>query len=626
MAAGTIPARFFAQGRARPDAPGYYVRRGDPWLRVSWGRYVENVRQVARALIDLGLRPGDRVCLLGFNRPEWVEMALGCMAVGVIPAGIYTGHAPAAIAHILRHSRARALLLEDLRYWPKLERTGDALAGLEHIVLMRATALPESSETRDDAARDPGGPGADPRLLSWEAFLARGDAVPDSAIDVRGRDIAEDDLAALVYTPGTSGPPKAVMLSHRNLAWTAQTAAELIAVHPDDSSLSYLPLSHISEQLFSIYLPAITGSAVYFADSLGRVAFSLKEVQPSVVFGESRIWEAFRARLESLLSRASGPRKRILSWAISVTRRANALEREDKPVSRLLAAQRQLARRLALDRLRRAIGLGRARICISGGAPLDPEALEFFAGLDILIQEAYGQTEGCGTTTFNRDGEGAAKRLLFGTAGKSLPGVELRLADDGELLVKGPNVFLGYDGDDDATRAHLVDGWLHTGDLGTIDEHGFVSITCRKRDLITTRAGVTTSPRVPELALGRHELVEEAIVVGHGRDYLAALIVVNKPAAKRLVDGQALPHRSPQVREAIAAHIAAYNETREPGEHIRRFELLARDLTVEDGELTPSLGLRRAVIHQRFADAIESMYRDPDEPPAPRVAVQAEPQ
>ncbi len=609
MASGTIPARFFAQGRARPDAPGYYVRRGDPWLRISWGQYVDNVRDVGRALIGLGLDAGDRVCILGFNRPEWVEMALGCMAAGVIPAGIYTGHTPAAIGHILRHSRARVLLLEDLRYWPKLERAGDALAGIEHIVLMRATALPESSELRDPS--EPG-PGDDPRLLSWDAFLTRAEGVPNSALDNRSRELGEDDLATLVYTPGTTGQPKAVMLSHRNLVWTAQTAAELIGVHPDDSSLSYLPLSHIIEQLFSIYLPAISGSAVYFADSLGRVAFSLKEVQPTIVFGESRVWEAFHARLNLLIKRASGPRKRIISWAISVSRRAHALQREGKSASRLLAAQHQIARRLALDRIRSSLGLGRARICMSGAAPLDAELLEFFTGLDIVIQEAYGQTEASGTTTFNRsDHEGAPGQLRFGTVGKPLPGVEVRLADDGELLVKGPNVFLGYEGDDEATRARLVDGWLHSGDLGTIDEHGFLTVTSRKRDLITTRGGAVVSPHAVELALKRHELVDEAVIVGHERDYLAALIIVHAPAAKRLGDGQALPHRSPQVREVIAAHIDAFNAGRPADEHIRRFELLARPLTIDDGELTPSLKLRRDVIHERFADAIEGLYRDP---------------
>ena len=242
------------------------------------------------------------------------------------------------------------------------------------------------------------------------------------------------------------------------------------------------------------------------------------------------------------------------------------------------------------------------------------ELLEFFTGLFIVIQEAYGQTEASGTTTFNRsDPQSAPDQLRFGTVGKPLPGVEVRLADDGELLVKGPNVFLGYEGDDEATRARLVDGWLHSGDLGTIDEHGFLTVTSRKRDLISTRGGAIVSPRAVELALKRHELIDEAIVVGHERDYLAALIIVHKPAAKRLGDGQALPHRSPQVREVIAAHVDAYNEDREANEHIRRFELLARPLTIDDGELTPSLKLRRAAIHEHFAEAIERLYRAPED-------------
>ena len=431
----------------------------------------------------------------------------------------------------------------------------------------------------------------------------------DAAFDARLAAIEPTQLGTLIYTSGTTGPPKGVMLSHGNLAWTAAVAKKIVDVRPTDAMLSYLPLSHIAEQMFTIHAAATAGYAVYFAESIDKVPDNLKEVQPHLFFGVPRIWEKFHAGIAAKLREAPPLKRALVDWAMRVGRRTSADKCARRQPSGLLALQYALANRLVFAKLKPAVGLARARLCVSGAAPIAPDVLEFFSALDIIVHEVYGQSEDCGPTSFNLPG---ATDLT--SVGRPIPGVEVRIAADGEILVRGPNVFMGYYKDPAATAETLVDGWLHSGDLGELTPDGFLRITGRKKEIIITAGGKNITPKNIEAALKQSPLINEATVIGDRRKYLTALFTLDPDAAAKFatdhhLNGHAL-HTDPTLIAAIQRHVESVNAQLARVEGIKRFCVLPRNLTVEDGELTPTLKVKRAVVQQHFAPEIEAMYAD----------------
>lgn len=592
MAADNIPSRFFAQGTARPAAPAAHTRKDGAWQTLSWREYSGLARRVARALIALGFAPGQATCILGYNRVEWVTFAIGTMAAGGAPAGIYTTCSPPEVQYIVHHAEASVVLVEDATQFAKLAAERERLPLLRHVVLMQGARVD------------------DPLALTWEEFLARGEATSEAAVDDRVREIHEDATATYIYTSGTTGPPKAVMLSHHNVLWTADTMATLMHFTPDDSMLSYLPLSHIAEQLLSMFGPVVLGNQVYFAEALEKVPDNLKEVQPTIFFGVPRIWEKFHAAVRGKLGQVTGPKKHLIAWASGVARRVHALQNRGAAVPGLLGLQYQLAQRLVFGKLKAALGLGRVKLCSSGAAPIAADVLDFFSGLDLVVREVYGQSEDCGPTTVSWPGN-----TRFGSVGKPLPGVEVRLAEDGEILVRGKNVFKGYFKDPAATAEALIDGWLHSGDLGAFDGDGFLHITGRKKEIIITAGGKNIAPKNIEAALKGHPLVEEAVVIGDRRKFIGALLTLQAPAVATWLaehghaDGAA-PHVHPAVLAELDAWIARINQEFARVEQVRKFRVLPRSLTLEHEELTPTLKLKRRNIDRNWSDVIESMYRE----------------
>ena len=592
MAFTSIPQCVQQQGRTRPDADAYFVRRNGAWLPTTWRDYAAQVRQVGRALIALGIEPGNSVCIVGFNRPEWTIFHLACMSIGGAPAGIYTTNAPVEMQYIIEHAESAIVLLEDSAQWRKLEQQRARLPGLRHVVMMQGAA-----------------PISDPLVMSWDDFCARGDGADDALFERRLAALAPEQLATLIYTSGTTGPPKGVMLSHRNLSWTAETAMQMIDVRPSDAVLSYLPLSHIAEQMFTIHGAATAGYAVYFAESIEKVPDNLKEVQPHLFFGVPRIWEKFHAGISAKLREATGVKRALVEWAMRVGGGVNANKCAGRKPPASLALQHRLADRLIYSKLKPAVGLGRARLCVSGAAPIAPDVLEFFSQLDVIVHEVYGQSEDTGPTSFNLPG-----RTDFHSVGRPIPGVEVRIAGDGEILVRGPNVFMGYYKDPSATAETLIDGWLHSGDLGELDARGFLHITGRKKEIIITAGGKNITPKNIEAALKQSPLISEATVIGDRRKYLSALLTLDpeasaKFAADHNLDGAAL-HTHPQLRAAIAKHVETVNAHLARVEGIKKFSILARNFTVEDGELTPTLKVKRDVVQEHFAREIEAMYAE----------------
>jgi long-chain acyl-CoA synthetase len=586
----TIPGRLFDRAAQSPAAPAYYVKQRGVWVPTGYRLFADQVKRAGKALMALGCRPGSTVSILGFNRPEWVIFDLACMAVGGAPAGIYTTSSPSEIRYIVAHAESPVVLVENAEQWEKVAKVRADLPHLRWVVTMEGTEVD------------------DPQVLAWDAFMARGEEVSDSDFLERLRGLKPGDLGTLIYTSGTTGPPKGVMLSHENLAFTAATVVRLTDRSSRDTNLSYLPLSHAAEQMLTIGAPITAGSAVYFAESIEKVPANLKEVRPTIFFAVPRIWEKFHAGIAASLAETKGMKRRVAEWAMSVGRRASEVRMRGASLPLELEAQRRVADKLVFSKLKQALGLDHARVCACGAAPLAKEVLEFFASLDLVIQEAYGMSENTGATTFN-----VAGRVKLGTVGTCVPGMELRLAEDGEILVRGPSVFLGYAKEPEAAAAALVDGWLHTGDLGALDAQGFLAITGRKKEIIITAGGKNISPANIEVALKNHPLIGEAVVIGDRRKFLTVLITLDADAAVRFrsargADGQANLHEHPEILAEVQRALDAVNGDLARVEQVKKFHVLPKPFGVDTGELTPTLKVRRNVVLAKFAAEIESMY------------------
>ncbi len=589
--AESTPARIFAQARERGDLPAYYEKDGGTWHPTTWSEYADQVRQAARALITLGIEPGDRVSLLGFNRSEWVIFDVGAIAVGAAPAGIYITSSPAEVQYILDHSEAPIILLEDEGQWKKVLEQLPNLPKLKHVVMMRGVA-PIDHEI----------------VMSWEDFMAKGDETPAEKVDERVDALDPDGMATLIYTSGTTGPPKAVMLSNRNLTWTTDEAARIGRFTADDCSVSYLPLSHIAEQLFTIHGPACTGCTIYYAESIAKLPDNLKEVRPTVVFGVPRIWEKFLAKICDKLGAATGVKAKLAGWAIGVGSEAMAVKHRGGTPSGWLGIKHKLANKLIFSKIKEAIGFDRARLCITAAAPISPSVIEFFTGLDISIQEVYGQSEDTGPATFNR-----MENTKIGTVGTKFRGTEIKIADDQEILLKGPHVFLGYFKDEVATAETLIDGWLHTGDCGEVDADGFLRITGRKKEIIVTSGGKNITPANIEKKINDHPMVSQSVVIGDARKFLSAIITLEPDKKSEWckvndVD-PSTAHENPKLIDEIKTHVdGVVNPSFARVEHVRKFAVLPREFSIEDEELTPTMKIKRRIVNRNWAETIDGIY------------------
>ena len=576
----TIPHRALRNATDKPSTVAYQAKVNGRWQPTTWRTYSDQIRTAARAMIALGLPGGGKVSILGFNRPEWTIFDHAAMAAGGCPAGIYTTCSPDEVAYIIHHSESRLVLVENADQLAKIRAKRTELPLLEHIVMMQGATYEPAADT-----------------LAWDAFMAKSSGATDAMLDARLAAIEEHDLATLIYTSGTTGPPKGVMLSHRNLAWTADLLLDIGGRRDGEVSLSYLPLSHIAEQMCTIHMPATLGGTVYFAESIEKVPENLKDAHPTAFFGVPRIWEKFHAGLAAKLAEATGVKKRLVDWARGVCGKVNAHRDRGESIPRVLDLQYQLATKLVISKIKAAMGFDRAQRLYSGAAPIAPDVLEFMASLDLPILEIYGQSEDSGPTSCNLVG-----RTRIGSVGVALPGLEVKIADDGEICVRGPNVFLGYYKEPAATSETLIDGWLHSGDLGAFDKDGFLTITGRKKEIIITAGGKNISPKNIEAMIKTSPLVGEAVVIGDRRKYLTALITLEPTAAKNVAADDA--------RAQVQATIDTANQSLARVEQIKKFAILAKPFGVDSGELTPTLKIKRKAVAQIYAREIESMYAE----------------
>jgi long-chain acyl-CoA synthetase len=587
----TIPARLFRNAASMPERPGYLEKVEGIYRPVDWRGYAGAVRQAARALMGLGFRPGQHLAILGFNRPEWLIGYLGAMAAGGAAAGIYTTSSPDQVAYVAGHAEAPVVIVEGQAQLDKVLARRTDLPALHRVVTMRGA--PRS---------------ADPMVLSWEDFLAAGEQVAEGEVDARLAGLSGSDAATLVYTSGTTAAPKGVVLTHDNLTWTADQARGVFSLGPDDVILSYLPLSHVAEQMYAVHVAVSFGYPVAFAESIEALRDNLAEVRPTLFFGVPRVWDKFTAAVRERLASTEGMKARLARWAMGTATRAVQAKNRGEVLGAGLAAQYGLARRLFHHRVKRALGLDRCHFAASGAAPADPATLEFLAGLDLPVYEVYGLSETSGPATWNRPGQ-----TRFGTVGPAYPGVELRIADDGEILVKGGNVFARYHRDPEGTAAAFQDGWFATGDLGSVDEEGFLSVVGRKKEIIVTAGGKNVAPAPLEAGLKHHPLIGEALVVGDRRPYLCALVSLDAEAAAAFAVAHgisgSLPD-APEVEVEVSEAVARVNESLARAAQIKRFRVLPRSFSLEEGELTGTLKVKRQVVETHFAREIEAMYRE----------------
>ena len=589
----STPARFMATAQRLGDKPGYFVRGVSQWESTSWKDYAAEVNTLARALVASGVQAGQVVCILGFNRPEWVMMDIAAMMVGAVPTGIYWTSAAPEVEYILNHSQAPLLLVDTAERYQKIAAKVAAMPHLKQVVLMKG------------AAADGG------QASTWEAFLAKGNDAGSAAlqtqVDARLEAIRAEQTGTLIYTSGTTGPAKAVVLSHDNLSWTTDTLTREFAVTPDDRLISYLPLAHIAEQLGAVHNHANVGYPLYFARDMESLGEHLKEVHPTVFFGVPRVWEKMQAAIEIKLAAATGFKAKMAAWALRVGQTWHEEVVAGKAPDAWLNAQMKLANKLIHHKVKTALGFDQARLLISGAAPIAPESLKFFTGLDIVVREVYGQSEDCGPTSM-----ALGMNLRSGTVGKPFAGIDVRIAEDGEIMVRGPNVFQGYALDTEATKNALTsDGWLHSGDLGRFDADGFLYVTGRKKDLLITSGGKNISPSNVEADLMNIALVEHAVVVGDGRHFLAALLTLKPDVLAQFASEHGIAQANGQhatVRTSLQASIDAVNERHARVANIRKFEVLDMPLSIESGELTATMKIKRQVVIARNQAAMEAIY------------------
>ncbi|OFW55299.1 MAG: hypothetical protein A2V75_03645 [Actinobacteria bacterium RBG_16_70_17] len=581
---------MFRNAASAAGSAGYLEKVDGAYRSVDWQGYATAVRRAGRALIGLGLAPGQHVAILGFNRAEWVITYLGAMVAGGAAAGLYTTSSADEVAYMVGHAEAPVVVVEGTEELAKvLSRRAD-LPGLRWVVTMRGAP-----------------PANDPMVLSWEEFLAKGEEVPGDMVDARVSALAGGDAATLIYTSGTTGLPKGVVLTHDNLTWTADQAQGVFSLSPDDVLISYLPLSHVAEQMYAVHVAISFGYAVAFAESIEALRTNIAEVRPTLFFGVPRVWDKFAAGVGERLAEVHGARARLAGWAMGTAARVIHLRNEGRKPGGALALRYGLARRLVLDRVKGALGLDRCHFAASGAAKANPATLEFLAGLDLPVYEVYGLSETAGPVTWNRPG-----LTRFGTVGPAYPGVEIRLDDDGEILVKGGNVFARYHRDPGATADAFQDGWFATGDLGSLDSDGFLSIVGRKKELLVTAGGKNVAPSPLETTLKQHPLIGEAMVIGDGRPYLTALISLDADAVAAFGAAHRLTgrvHEAQAVHTEVSGAVAVVNEKLSRAEQIKRFCILERPLSIEQGELTGTLKVKRRTVEEHFSAQVEAMYR-----------------
>jgi long-chain acyl-CoA synthetase len=603
----TLPRMFMNAANRRADKVIFRQKSYGLWQPLTWRELERIVREVGMGLIELGFAPGETVSILGNTRQEWLFCDLGALCAGGVSSGIYPTDSAAQVGYLTQDSRSVYLFVEDE------EQLDKALEVREQLPLLRKIVVWETEGLR---GLD------DPQVISLERLreLGRGrigrlgaqaaQAEWQARIDSR----KPGDLAILIYTSGTTGKPKGAMLSHHNVIYSIRGFNLIIAQDERDEHMCFLPLCHVAERMAGAYFSLYTGAKLNFVENPETVPENVREIQPTVFLAVPRIWEKFYSGVMIGLSEATALERLAYRWAIGVGMKMVARYEAGRPIGLGLRALHRLARFFVLDNVRKLIGIDRCRFLVTGAAPISPDLVRWYMALGIPMLEVWGQTEsGGGATTMPID------RIKPGMIGVANPYCEVKVADNGELLIRGDNVFMGYLNQPEKTAETIdAEGWLHTGDVGYMDEDGYFKISDRLKDIIITAGGKNITPSEIENQLKFSPYITDAVVIGDRRPYLVCLIMIDQDNVEKFAQDHDIPFsnyaslcRAPEVQRLIAAEVERVNKLFARVEQIKKFRLIEQKLTAEDEELTPTMKLKRKFVNQKYADLIESMYKEP---------------
>ena len=595
----TIPAMFLDAVRLRGEKVALRQKDLGLWQATTWRELGEIAREVALGLASLGFDPGEVASILSNTNREWVFADLGVLCAGGVANGIYPTDAASQCEYLLADSGSVYVFVEDEEQLDKILEVRERLPRLRRIVVFDMEGLRRFS---------------DPQVISLEALRELGRAWLAShpgEFEQRAAARGPGDLAILVYTSGTTGRPKGAMISHRNLVFITRGYQQAIPQCEADERVCFLPLCHIAERVGGEYFSLHAGAVLNFVENPDTVPENVREISPTVMTAVPRVWEKFYSGVTLAIRDATGLQQRVYRWALGVGLQVAERFIAGRPVPAGLRLRYRLARWLALDNVRRMIGLHRARLAVTGAAPISPDLIRWYLALGVPMVEAWGMTESAGAVTFN-----PVEAIRPGTIGVAGPGVEVVVSPEGELLVRGENVFMGYLNLPDKTAETIREGWLHTGDVGSVDAQGYFRITDRMKDIIITAGGKNVTPSEFENQLKFSPYITDAVVIGDRRAFLTALIMIDQENVEQYAQEHDIPFsnyaslcRAPEIVALIGAEVEKVNRQFARVEQVKTFRLIDQRLTAEDEELTPTMKLKRAFVQRKYAELIESMYR-----------------
>ena len=568
------------------------------WHDITWQEYLEQVKRVALGLYSLGIRNGDHVAIIGENKPEWLFSALGTISAGAIFVGVYTTNPVDECEYVVGHSESVVFICEDEEQLDKALVFREKTPKLKKIVVWDMQGLRHYKDQMMmsfDELLELGRKTAEEKPLLFDALVDQGRA---------------EDIASIIYTSGTTGPPKGAMIANENYLWIARQTLKVTKSTPDDETISFLPLNHVYEQIFDLMMHLSVGHIVNFTENTDTVMNDLMDVSPTLFHAVPRIWEKYYSAIVLKMADATWLKRTVYNLAVKIGSKYNGYKLEKKNVPVLLAITYKLAYFAVFRKLKERLGFDRVRLGFSGAAPISHEILKFFQSIGIPIREGYGLTESTGITHISDE-----FNFKLGTVGKALPETEVRIADDGEILVKHKGIFRGYFKEEEHTRQTVIDGWLYTGDVGEVDDEGYLKITDRKKDLIITAGGKNVAPQYIENMLKFSPYINDAVVVGDKRKYLGAIIVIDEENVVKWAQDHKVQYttfasltKTEEINKLIQDEIVKVNKQLARVENIRKFKLLDKKLYTEDGEVTPTMKVKRKSIYKQYSDLIESMY------------------
>jgi long-chain acyl-CoA synthetase len=594
----TIPGMFWHGVRTRGPRTIFRQKDFGIWKSVTWDELGRITREIGMGLASLGYRPGEVVSILANTRKEWVCADLGALGAAGVVNGIYPTDAPAQVEYLLSDSGSVFAFVEDEEQLDKVLEVRGRLPGLRRIIVIDMEGLDDLN---------------DAQVLSLEQLRALGreyDAAHAGEWERRIGLRKPDDLAILVYTSGTTGKPKGAMISHANVVLTCKAYQDAFPQDEHDERMAFLPLCHIAERVGGEYHSIYSGAVLNFVENPDTVPENVREIAPTVFTAVPRVWEKFYSGVLIGLKQAGAVQQLAYKLAIGIGLRRAGLREEGKPVPVWLDAAFGLARLMVLNNVRKLIGVHRAKVLVTGAAPISPELIRWYMALGLEMFEVWGQTESCGAVTSN-----IAGKVKPGSIGPRMSHAEVKVSPEGELLVRGKTVFMGYLNQPEKTAETLKEGWLHTGDVGKMDADGFFYITDRMKDIIITAGGKNITPSEFENHLKFSPFITDAVVIGDKRPYLVALVMIDHENVERYAQDQAIPFsnfaslcRRPEVQELIQGEIDRVNKGFARVEQVKKFRLIEQKLTAEDEELTPTMKLKRKLVNEKYKDLIESMY------------------